>query len=225
VFFDLNTPELPVLERYLTEWGVAFERSVILDGTQGLGDPAYVVPEMGDHEIVTQMQTDNMMTLLYVPRPIDVLFESYGPRTVTPLLTTSPNSYAKPFSADAPITTTEREDGDESGPFPAAVLSEQVDIDAAGNATRSRVFFAATTLADDSALSLTNLLNLRFMNSVAAYMNPSEDSVNIAPREMPGSLMNIPLGTAWVVMILLVAVLPLCLFGGGLAVWLRRRHL
>ena len=221
-FFGTGVQKLPVLERYLGEWGVAFEDKVLFDSVNAISNQSFVVPTLGDHAILGQVKAENMLSVLPYGRPIEILFGERNYRTTFPLLSSSANSYAKSTEA---IDTYEKEAGDASGPFPVAVLTEQRLYDSNLDWTEARVLSMSVNFVIGGVLQDTSLLNVRIMNSIAVYCNPIADTFYVSPKVMADSTMSLTINTAMVLMGLLVILLPLLIFGAGLAVWLRRRHL
>ena len=224
VLFDVGT-NVPVLERFLADWGIAYQKEIVFDSVSARGDQRYVIPEMGTHEIATQIDSEGMMSLLYGGRPIELLFDAKGYRETHSLLTSSVNSYAKAYDASTQFTTYEKEANDDVGPFTVGAITEQTLYDTELNFTQARLVFLSINFADDFFLQEASLLNVRLMSSVATYCNPIQNTFYVEPRALPDSAMNVPLGAGMTMLVVLVILVPLAIFITGLMVWLRRRHL
>lgn len=230
VFFNLDTPALPVLERYLAEWGVAFEQKLVMDSGQNhyVQRQDIIVANMLEHEITASFFDGQFVPLSPMTRPIasQWLTGEKGSRKLTPLLYSSAEAYARAYSPDTEITDYNRQEDDEQTLFILAALSEQKTYGADNRQQYAGIFAASAMFASDTMLEMAQCLNSKLMTSVIGYMNPQEASVVIQPKayDLAAHYLSENINNT-VFFILLVVLIPLLFLGGGFLVWRRRRHL
>ena len=212
---------VPVLERYLEEWGVRYERGIVMDSQLYLTQPYNVAAGFAQHQINTSLEDKYAVSLLSMP--IGILWNQSMNRSVVPLIVSSPTSYAKSVT-NSPITTFEKESADRSGPFALAALSEQLRIE--NNTPRySRILFYNSELASDTALLNTSAMNVKFFISAANFMNSFTGSVVIPARAITSDELHIQGWQSSIVFWISVVALPLLILAAGIVVWRRRRHM
>jgi hypothetical protein len=230
-FFFLmpNETAQPVLDRFLADWGVAFEKKLLLD-PQGYGaQPLTPILDVLDHEATAALQGATLPVVQYFGSPVVSLWpgNQLGGRTVTPLLRTSGTAFSRDVSVESASNSTEKQPGDDDGPFTAALLSEEYVTDAEGGAQRAALFVTSFFLAADDSFNAASLLNGRLMAALVSYMNPGVNSVIIPTKDY--DLQNYYLSSGllsvkglWIAVLTLI---PLCAVVLGLLIWRRRRYL
>ncbi len=229
VLMNASTREMPVLDRYLSEWGVQVDRKMIFDDTY---EVAYaVMPEIFNTKLTVGLETAQQRPVMFGPPPVVSLWldNKNGPRELMPLFITSQAAYAKPMSADEVLEDFTRQPGDQAGPFIVGTLTEQTRTDSSGNPYTSGVFvLPATFLSDEpnNVLANDNLLNRNLATRFIRYAAP-DNIVVILPRsyDLDSYMLNMPTGTALIIFWALVIALPLGLLVMGFLVWRRRRRL
>ncbi len=224
ILYDLNVPELPVLERFMADWGVKYEQVLVGDERRSISVPTTLAPSLISHEMTENLGQTGEYVIAPISRQITPLYQVQGWRTVQPLLVTSSASYGKIFSADKTITSTTREEGDLEGPFYVAVLTEQNRIENMQN-NYSRILFAQANMAADEVLEVDAFLNQRFFVRAVNYMNESADAIVVEPKYTTSSQLNILGEQASVVFWLLVIIIPVGTLACGLYVWRKRRNM
>ncbi len=227
VFVSYELPELPVLERYLSEWGIDIEKKLILDA-QGGAQPYYVTPKIMPHESTTGLDNAPLaMLMMGNPFITDWIDGHKDARTVVPLLQTAESSYAKALTVLSEQTDLEKGADDEGGPFSMALLSEQVDYDDKGQQRKSGIFISSGALAS-AVLDRPDVLNNRFMSSLLSYLYPITKTVVIQPKEydiLSKTLDASVAGAAPLWLLMLIVVMPLAIVLIGFDTWRRRRRL
>jgi hypothetical protein len=220
-----TTSTLTRLESYFEEWGVSYDKSMIMDNTQCLaGYPMYIVPTLQSVEGITDsISTTAKYATIPGAMPINTLFSENGWRTTTSLLTTSSASYAKEIVGES-ILTYDKETGDAEGPFNVAVMAMETHVDNL-QYSYSRILFANAGMVSDSVMSYENMLNSQYVAAVISMMTDETDAVIIEAKNYESTSLTI-LGTQvttlfWVMII----IIPFGILAIGLVIWLRRRHL
>lgn len=206
--------EKPQLRRVTQAMGLDLGTGVIIEGDPRMRMsryPHYLLPELGSHAITDPLISGGYYILAPLAQPIVETGE--GSAELTWLLTTSDSAYAK--AAGLAITTTEKEDGDEAGPFHLGVIA-----DGAG-----KLFWVSTdALLDgyiDSAVAGANV-NL-FLNALNE-MCGQEESVSIRAKSMDNEGLTLTQAESSLWTALLIGVIPAALVAVGVIIWIRRKR-
>lgn len=220
-----TTSTLTRLERYFEEWGVRYEKAMIMDTEQCLaGYPMYVVPTLQTVEGITdQIRTSAKYATIPGAMPITAVFSQDSWKSTTPLMTTSYSSYAKEIVGDT-ILSYDKSDGDSVGPFNVAILATEAHVDNL-DYSYSQILFCNAGMIADSVLSYENMLNSQYTAAVVSAMTQETDAVVIEAKNYESTTLSL-LGTQVVTLFwLLIIIIPFGILAIGLVIWLRRRHL
>lgn len=224
VFWDSETGSLPVLERYLSEWGFSFEPYLICDEKESYTSPDVIVASLYDNEIVDAESQGELMAIFPNTRPIklDFVGEEGYMRTV-PLLASSKSSYGKLLSSDKKISTLSKEKGDVSGPFVVASVTERL-IGSMGRDGLSRVLvFGSVAFTADKYAGIQRAFNNTLLSDTVSYSNDMK-TLYIMPKVESSYDLDITEGTIRALQIILVFVMPLLIFALGIFVFIRRKN-
>ncbi|MBQ1935176.1 MAG: Gldg family protein [Clostridia bacterium] len=173
----------------------------------------YLLPDIQSHEITDPIAEGGKRVITafsHAMRKAEALPD--GVDSVTPLLLTSENAVGK---ADPNAEKIYYENGDMLGQFVSAAAIE------IGNG--KAVWFASAYLADDTADSMVSGANAdMFLNSLG-WCCEKANSVSIRTISLSIQPLIITEGAANTWLVILCAVIPLAVVGGGFAVWFRRR--
>ena len=134
---------------------------------------------------------------------------------VTPLLTTSSDSFSKAAGYD--LTTYEKEDGDIDGPFTVAL---SIDCTNEGQI----VWFSSAAFLDDMYNALSSGSNSDLaMNALSSLIGESE-AMAIRSKSLNYNYLSITDSTASLLKALMIGVFPLAYLGIGIFVILKRRR-
>lgn len=228
LFWNPTVSRLEVLDRYLTEWGIRFENSIILDEQYALsveGDNSGVFAIPTENELITITPTmTQQMLVAPTSHPITLLWEEQNDRQVVSLAETNVTSFAKELNADISLTAA-KSGSDLSGPFTVAALSETL-VSPTSEDIPSRVFaIASSYFAMDEVLGATFTLNNAFLNDLISYANPNTETMEIAPVVVQGNYdLNLRAATVDALFWVLVVVIPLLILAAGIFIFIRRRH-
>lgn len=138
---------------------------------------------------------------------------------MTELLTTSEDAFSKTAGYD--LTTYEKEDGDIDGPFAlaAAVTDAVSDIQEA-----KLVWVSSTSLLDDQMNLQVSGGNQDFFLNALGWMVEQESSISIHAKSLSTEYLTINSGTASLLSVLMVGVLPLGYLCIGIYIWARRKR-
>ncbi len=220
-----TTTTLTRLERYFEEWGVRYEKEMIMDTEQCLaGYPMYIVPTIQTTEGITdQISVGASYATIPGAMPITTLFSESSWRSTTALMTTSSSSYAKEIVGDT-ILSYDQQDGDSVGPFNVAVLAVETHVDNL-DYSYSQILFCNAGMISDSVLSYDNMLNSRYTAAVVSAMTEETDAVIIEAKNYESTTLTLLGSQVTTLFWIMIIIIPFGILAIGLIVWLRRRHL
>jgi len=231
ILYDPQLQTLPVLDSFLAEWGVVIENKLIFDeeltfipqlGVIGAHVVSGDLPSTENAELIT---TTEIPLGVFLARPLRT--ESVrGGFNLFPLIQTfSASSYAKDIS-EGGMFTTERESGDDSGPFTLAYNVRKSTRDAENNQVFANLIVAGATIFDDTFLSMygNSFYNTFLISNIANDLNPFGERMSIPVKDVSDSRMLVSAEGSRTILILMVIVLPLVIIATGVFVWRKRRH-
>lgn len=212
------------LERYFEEWGVRYERSVVMDNEMCLsGYPTYIVPDIVAVEGITDNLASNSYMVIPGARRMTQVFETNNWRSTQVLFSSSAYSYAKSF--DELVTVYEKDEDDADGPFPLGILAAEAHIASDLETYYSSILFVNAGMISDSVLELDNYLNSRYIVSAINFLNQDSDTVIIESKTLTSSTLSLTGGQMSTLFWVMLIIIPVGCLALGLTVWLRRRHL
>lgn len=174
--------------------------------------PYVLLPEMSSHEITDSLIEENYYPNMPISQGMIINDESGA---VTPLLTTSSESFSKIAGYD--LTTYEKEDGDVDGPFAVAL---SIDCSNEGQI----VWFSSAAFLDDMYNALSSGSNSDLaMNELSSLIGESE-AMAIRSKSLKYNYLSITDSTASLLKTLMIGVFPLTYLGVGVFVILKRRR-
>ena len=172
--------------------------------------PYVLLPEMSSHEITDSLIEENYYPNMPISQGMIINDESGA---VTPLLTTSSESFSKIAGYD--LTTYEKEDGDIDGPFAVAL---SIDCSNEGQI----VWFSSAAFLDDMYNALSSGSNSDLaMNALSSLIGESE-AMAIRSKSLNYNYLSITDSTASLLKTLMIGVFPLTYLGVGVFVILKR---
>lgn len=220
---DFQAGPAPNLNSMLGSYGIQFDYGVVVEMNKNYntGNPFHAAPDMGDHEIVRPMREQNTPVILQFAEGLRILDVKRRTVEIEPLLSTSNSSFLR---VDLSNNSPSLAGTDKPGPvLVAAAVKETLDYEKKTE-TRIVVVGSGTLLEPLSLFGQVPGNTDLFMNGVTWLQDRPE---TIAVRSK--SLITMPMNVSGLEMalfgLLFVMIIPLALFGAGLFVWLKRRHL
>lgn len=174
--------------------------------------PYVLLPEMSSHEITDSLIEENYYPNMPISQGMIINDESGA---VTPLLTTSSESFSKAAGYD--LTTYEKEEEDVDGPFAVAL---SIDCSNEGQI----VWFSSAAFLDDMYNALSSGSNSDLaMNALSSLIGESE-AMAIRSKSLNYNYLSITDSTASLLKTLMIGVFPLTYLGVGVFVILKRRR-
>jgi len=224
VFWGMNTPTLPTLERYLAEWGFQFPTYLICDESNSYMSPAFPLAELMKNDLINSEAQGQLMPIFPRTRPINLAFTEKSYNRVVPLMQTMKTSYAKLLSAEKPIEVLTREGSDVAGPHIVAAIGERMLGTTGGDGIARVVVFGTEAFADEEIAGIQRAYNNTFLTQLVTYSNPDTLTMAIAPKVVSSYDLNITEAGAKVLQIVLIYVIPLLILAIGVFVFIRRKN-
>lgn len=218
MLYGSESPDLPNLDGYLEEWGVNFEKNIIVDPVRYVGNAVQISPLFRDLEINKNfIDIQDRFILTPGARAINVLWESHNKREVNPVLVTSKKAYAKSYDNESGlISSIEEEKGDKKGTANVGVLVQNYDMIDKKVKIGRVLFLSSPAMFSDSLLNTSNLLNnYYFMNTLSYMTGGTQDFVSVPSKNMKDNALN-TLNIGNVMLFGMVVILPsalILLFG------------
>lgn len=227
VMIDNIGIKLDNLYKVLEYYGVSFSQDFIIEQNSSNmynSMPYCILPNINENDKVEGIGSSKVLMLS--PYAINSSVDKRGSVTVTPLLSTSKESFAKAGTMTDPNSSVSKEAGDISGPFNTAVAVEDVyDIGSEKNKTRLVVCSAYAYMLYNDYDSAVNYGNSEYIvNCVDWLTESSGGSVYVSPKTISEPTYYIDFGTSQRIKYICVIMLPLFIIGVGVIVWLFRRN-
>ncbi|MBR5314200.1 MAG: Gldg family protein [Clostridia bacterium] len=198
-------------------YGVKGIDGLIIEGDANMyipGQPTTMIPTYGSHSIVEPLKGYYLFTADNCG--IEISAELRESLTVTPLLTSSSKSYARPDYTKEPI---EKAEGDVDGPFNLAVAITEDNED--GSQTQI-VWINSPSLINES-LNVYGTNAAMFIYSIGWMCDMEESDLSIDIKSFEQNTMTLTEAQSMLLTIVFMIVLPLIVVVTGVVVWLRRR--
>ena len=180
--------------------------------------PVILMPEMGSSDITDPLINDNYHVIMPVTKALDVS-EPDGDVTVTPLLTSSENSFLKADGYN--IETYEKEDGDTQGPLTLAALATK-DIDDENQ--MQFVWIASSVLLDEAYNQYSSDANEDFVLNALEMMCEKDDSVSVRSKNLTNEYLTVSTSSASLIKVVTIGVIPAIYLIVGIGVVVRRKR-
>lgn len=214
--------ERPNLEALMEKYGMTSSPGIVVEGDTAhyaLGAPVYLLPEIQSHAITSPLQEGGYYILMALAQGITLEESPREGLTVSPLLTTSDQAYAK--AAGYGMETYSKEEGDEEGPFAlAAAATETLE-----NGGESHVvWIASTSLLDDQYNQQVSGANQDLFLNCVGWTCEKEGGISIHAKAITAEYLTMSTFTASLLTLMVVGVLPAAYLGMGIRIWIRRKR-
>ncbi len=228
LFVLVNLPNppssrMPNLDGLLSDYGLAMRNVLVVEGNPEnvlANNPLYFMPKQETHDILAPITKAELPILLVVSGGIDALEMKRRTLTVSPLLSTSMNSWGM-----VDYTTRQspaKAKGDAEGPFTVAAAVVDQPSDPAQKDARLVVVASTSFLLKEFTNSIPGNADF-FLNSLS-WLRDKKDTISIQPKSLMTYRLNLNATQSWVLAVVTAILIPLLVLGAGLLVWLRRRH-
>ena len=211
----MGSEKFAELNSLLSEFNIELISDTIMENDADMYYPMsqyYLVPELQYNDFTASLNPNNFLMLVPGARSVRQLKNAKDYISVTSLLKTSDK-------ADSISTLSEGEST--RGFFDLALAAEHT-----GSAEASKVLVMGNSMfLADEVLGSFGSNGLRFFTAALFWMHDEREEIFIAPKMYETSSINMNATTQSLFNVVLMVVLPLVIFGAGIYVFLRRRHL
>ncbi len=216
--FDYGRDALPNYESLFTDYGITHVNGLVLEGDQNhmYQSPVYIIPDEGESRLTTSIRSRQLINLFPQSSGFKAETSENEDFSVEEALVTTGSSYAKKEVTDT--TTAEREAQDESGPFALALyLSDEKTGAKAALFGTSNIFVREI---DDRVGGA----NMELFTNAVNDMVDKKVNTTIPPKSYDDSVLTVPFGSALLLGLLFVLLLPLAVLASGIILFIRRRR-
>lgn len=210
----IDEGKMPQLLRVTSSMGLTTETGVIIEGNRQMRlsrYPHYLLPELGSHDITDALSDGGYYILTAIAQPMVETGDASA--EITWLLTTSDESYLK--AAGLNLTTTEKENGDEEGPFHVGAVAEG----------EGKLFWVTTdSLLDSYINSAVSGANGDLFLNALNWMAGQEESISIRAKSLDSAGLTVTQGESSMWSIIMIGLIPAALVAVGIVIWIRRKR-
>lgn len=219
-YTDLFAQEMPNLSRVLDWFGLSVGDGLIVepDADRMYQSPVYLLPEV-KYDSLTQGVYGSDYDYILMPYAQPILIRESEDVTVTQLLTTSEDAYAKVGLDEE--STLEQAEGDQAGPFAVGVKAVRTVSD---DTEAQLILYSSDMLFLDSTNQYTMNNNLTlFTNAVSALAGETE-SVSVPVKSYETYYVAASAADSVRLAILFIGLIPVVSLACGIVIWIRRRR-
>lgn len=211
----------PNLDAVMAYYGVTAEEGIVVEGDQDhfiFPSQLNLLPDYGSHEITQPLRENGYYTCLPLSQGLRVETLPRDTVSVTELLTTSDSSYSK--ISGYSMQTYEKEAGDKEGPFALAVaITETLGEDRESHI----VWVSSSYLLDEQTNMRISGGNQDFFLNCVNWMCGQESGISIHAKSVSQEYLTISSGTASLLALVMIGVLPIGYLAIGIVIWTRRK--
>ena len=213
--------ELTNLNAVMEYYGISVLEGVMIEESTDhyvFNTPVLLMPDMESSDITDPLIDDNYHVILPVAKALDVS-EPSADVTVTPLLTSSDESFLKADGYD--IETYDKEDGDTDGPHTLSVLVTK-DID--DESQMQLVWVGSSLMLEDAYNEYSSDANEDFVLNALEMMCEKDDSISVRSKSLTNEYLTVSTSDSSLIKVVTIAVIPAAYLIVGIIVTVRRRR-
>ena len=218
---DYTETAQPNLAAVMAQYGMTLEEGIVLEGdaTHHMrGSNYYLLPDIDSHDITDPIKDGGYYILMPVARGLTLDSSLRSGLTVSALLETSSDAYAK-LDGYA-MTTYDKEDGDLDGPFVlGAAASETTE---SGEEAQLVVFTSARMFEQVTSSLVAGANDDLFLNALD-WMCERASAISIRAKSLDTEYLTVPTASASLLSALFIGVLPLSFIIVGAVITITRR--
>jgi ABC-2 type transport system permease protein len=221
---DYTKAELPNVQSLLASYGVTVEHQIIVEGDtkRHVGNPLLLLPELESHPIMQPLIANKMPLLIPVAQSIKLLEVKKRTVAITPLLSTSKQAWGK---TDVNSLNQEKSVRDPRGPFTIAVAVTDRPEGENDQSQGTKIVVVANARFISPEYTAQVPGNAGFFTNCLNWLHNREEGLPIQPKSLLSYRLNLNAFQVLIYSVIVVILIPLAIFGTGLVVWMRRRHL
>ena len=218
------------IDAFLAEWGISISSGVVGDTNQNnliSTNTFYAIRNyIQANDYSANVAQPELPVVSYNARPIEILFETSGNVSVTPLLTTDETAFE--LTAEMQEMAENGEEPDITttmGSYNTMVLSNKYTFDSDNVQRFSNLLVMGSSDMIDSYLTSTTYYNNGdYFVSAVNKMNGKEDGITIVAKELGAATFDTDVGKMMTSLVWFMIIIPLAIVITGITVWFRRRH-
>lgn len=213
--------ELTNLNAVMEYYGISVLEGVMIEESTDhyvFNTPVLLMPDMESGDITDPLIDDNYHVILPVAKALDVS-EPSADVTVTPLLTSSDESFLKADGYD--IETYDKEDGDTDGPH---TLSALVTKDIDDESQMQLVWVGSSLMLEDAYNEYSSDANEDFVLNALEMMCEKDDSISVRSKSLTNEYLTVSTSASSMIKVVTIAVIPAAYLIVGIIVTVRRRR-
>ena len=218
---DYTETAQPNLAAVMAQYGMTLEDGIVLEGDSThhiRGSNYYLLPDIDSHDITDPIKDGGYYILMPVARGLTLDTALRSGLTVSALLETSSDAYAK-LDGYA-MTTYDKEDGDTDGPF---VLGAAAAETTEGGEETQLVVFTSARMFEQATSSLVAGANDDLFLNALDWMCERASAISIRAKSLDTEYLTVPTASASLLSAVFIAVLPLSFLAVGAVITIRRR--
>ncbi len=230
-FSNPESPDLPNLDAFLSEWGIVINDDLVLEtdnysastyATPAEAAPLYLIPGYAEADIDGIKIEANYLSVVPATSSITLLFEQSDLTGTAPLLTTSDGSYAKNVDA---VNSYEKAEGDKAGPFTIAAVATRARYQ--DNVELCSHIFVAGSVKMLNATHMNFNGNSNYLFEIYKAMVGEDELTEMmgASKTANNNVMTLDTAAIRVGSIVFIGVIPGIFLLIGVLVFIRRRYL
>lgn len=216
---------LPVLESFLTEWGVAIGEGSVFETTPERTyqhQPYYAVADFAETHYRDMLVDTDAPILMPLARPLETLFTVRDHQQTETMLAFGETAGVRP--PDAPEDFVAK-DAVTWGPFPALVLASRRFYEDGILARQSSIIVSSSHhMLESAALHNTSLSNSAYLLNVMNELTGREEGPAITSKSLAGKTLGATSSQVTRLGVILGGIVPLAILLTGIGVWLYRRY-
>ena len=220
IFLSDSSDSTPNLNALMAEYGLSKLDGLVVEGNSSYharGFNYYLLPEIESHEATSGLAN------LYVMLPYAQAIQTSELENVTvdSLLTTSSSAYNKAAGYD--MATTDKEEGDQEGPFDLAVAATRTENEDEGIESQV-IWVSSVALLDQNVNASVGGGNDQFLLGCVSWLSGQDSSILIAAKSLSSDTLTVSAGDAAFWGNLTTIVLPVICLIAGAAITIKRRR-
>lgn len=216
--------DTPNLARLLDDFGIELVGGCVMESDSryyryyNLSYVDMILPTLGSHTVTAPLLAQTGGSTVIMPDAQAMLDASDGRYdvTVTALLTSSATSYVKQDVEG--LTSFDKTDGDETGPFMVAAAAENSETDA------RLAVFGSTRFMEAEFSDLVSGANLDLFLNGADWLTGREQSISIHPKTLTGEYLTFTDSGANILKGGMIVLVPVLFLAAGVAIFVKRRR-
>ena len=218
---DYTETDQPNLTAVMAQYGMTLADGIVLEGdaTHHMrGSNYYLLPDIVSHDITDPIKDGGYYILMPVARGMTLDTSLRIGLTVSALLETSSDAYAK-LDGYA-MTTYDKEDGDLDGPF---VLGASASESTESGEETQLVVFTSARMFEQATSSLAAGANDDLFINALDWMCERASAISIRAKSLDTEYLTVSTASASLLSAIFIAVLPLSFIIVGAVITIKRR--